>query len=91
MIAKTWHVANSIRGRREKVITNANIWLVSDVEDFRCCSEFKVKVRENKYFDFNVTFYVNNEILEDVPTNDMENLTMINSINIIPMCDMFLL
>jgi hypothetical protein len=82
LMARTWHFANSIRGSREKMITKANIRFISHInEDDQHFLEFRV--HENKYFDLSQTFFVNkNEILEDAPTNDMENLTMINSINI---------
>jgi hypothetical protein len=83
LMARTLHFANSIRGRREKLITKANIRLISRIyEDVPHHLEFSV--RENKYFDLSQTFYVNNEILEDAPTNDMEDLTVINSIKITP-------
>jgi hypothetical protein len=89
-MARTWHFANSIRGRREKMITKANIQLVSHISEYAQLG-LEFRVRENKYFDFSQTFYVNNEILEDRPTNGMENLTMTNSIRILSLCDMLLL
>jgi hypothetical protein len=75
------HFANSIRGRREKMITKANIRLFSHTSEY-VQRRLEFKFRENKYFDFSQTFYENNESLEDIPTNDIENLAMINNIKI---------
>jgi hypothetical protein len=48
-MARTWHFANSIQGRREKMITKAKIWLISCIEDAPPYLGFSA--RENKYFD----------------------------------------
>jgi hypothetical protein len=88
-MARTWHFANRIRGRKEKMITKANFQLISPTDYLQCYYQFKV--RENKYFDLCLAFHVNPESLEDVPTNDMEDLTMINSIKITPYYNIVLL
>jgi hypothetical protein len=90
LMARTWHFANSIRGRREKMITKADIRPISCIEG-DVWDPLEFWVREYKYFDFSTTLYVNNEILEDAPKNDMEGLTMINSIKIKPVSNICIL
>jgi hypothetical protein len=85
MMAKTWHFANSIRGRREKMITKAHFMLLSPEEYHPICYNFRV--RENKYFYINLQLYLDNESWGDIPTNNMESSAMINCIVITPWCD----
>jgi hypothetical protein len=89
LMAKTWHFANIIRGRREKMITKVYFELFSPTDYLPRFYNFKV--RKNKYFDFSATLSANNEGLEDIPTNDMYDWTMINSTHIIRRCNTDLL
>jgi hypothetical protein len=88
-LARTWLIVNKIRGthRQKKMITSANIKLVSDpdelaVENYGC----HFSISDNRYLNFSVAFPgvlgSGSFSLQDIPMQDLEDLAMIQSVEI---------